>query len=970
MTKNKIPALLLIGATVMLMTKCTDATGSKPAAADYEALSANFKNPDPESGVNCWWWWLNGNVTKEAITKDLEAMKEKNFNGAMIFDAGGHNQRGNNPIPSGPLYGSKEWTELFVFALDEASRLGLDIGFNIQSGWNLGGPTVTPQHAAKQLTYAETQVEGGQTISLQLPQPPNHELYKDIAVLAFKAEEAATEKINHLNYKLSYHEMGGSAPDTRFLLNNAAPSRVAQKPTYKVKKEEVLDLSAKTNGEGLLEWDAPEGQWNVMRIGYTCTRADVSTSSEGWHGRVIDYLSKEAFEVYWNDVVEPVLAAAGGHVGTTLKYMETDSWECGGMNWTDSFAEEFKRYRNYDLTRYLPIIAGHLVDDMDASHAFLADFRKTLAHLVANNHYALFASYAHKYGMGIQPESAGPHAGPLDGIKNYGFSDIVMSEFWSPSPHRPTPGHRFFVKQAASAAHIYGKKIVGAESFTTIGPHWNDELWRDQKSSFDHEICSGVNRVYFHTFTCSPKEMGLPGQEYFAGTHVNPQVTWWNEAGAFIDYMHRTQYLVQEGKFVADVLYYYGDHVPNIFSNKQTDPAGALPGFDYDVTDETVLTRLKVKNGKIVVPGGITYRLLALPKHRTLSLEALKKVEAVLAQGGEVIGHKPEHMVSLKGGQKAQREFKRLADAIWGKDSIPEQGAKKYKKGAVAWGITAREYLLAQGVAPDVEIPANCDYIHYTIGDDTDLYFVCNQTEEEQTLEAVFRVGEKQPELWDPLTGEIRDAKAFRQFDGRTAVPLTLDPYGSVAILFNKPVAPDAPQNGAKANYPAYEPVQRLEGAWKVYFSPEYKGPGTVDFPALTDWTASKDARIKYYSGPAVYSKKFGFSPEPGDHRYVLELESVKDAGVAHVYINGTDKGTLWTKPFRTDVTAELKEGENSIEITVVNSWYNRVAGDELNPEGRLTQTNIVLKKDARDVPLEPSGLLGPVSIKKTTLLN
>ncbi|MBV5349546.1 glycoside hydrolase, partial [bacterium] len=341
---------------------------------------------------------------------------------------------------------------------------------------------------------------------------------------------------------------------------------------------DILNLTSKMDNEGNLSWETPEGEWSILRIGYTCTDSHVSTSSGDWQGNVLDYMSKDAFAFYWDDVVEPIFKASGDHVGTTLKFMETDSWECGGMNWTDNFPQEFKSYRGYDILNFLPLAAGYVIDDLNTSNAFLSDFRKTLGDLVAYNHYAVFQQYAHKYNMGILPESAGPHAGPMDGIKNYRFNDIVMSEFWSPSPHRPLPENRFFLKQASSAAHIYGKKIVGAESFTTIGPHWNDELWHDQKSSFDHEICSGLNRTYFHTFTCSPPEAGLPGQEYFAGTHVNPQVTWWKQSGAFIDYMHRTQSVVQNGKFVADVLLYYGDHVPNVFPYKHADPAGVMPG--------------------------------------------------------------------------------------------------------------------------------------------------------------------------------------------------------------------------------------------------------------------------------------------------------------------------------------------------------------------------------------------------------
>ena len=946
---------------------------------DYNYLKSHFQNPERFYGVNCWWWWLNGNVTKEAITKDLEAMKSKNFQGAMIFDAGGHNQRGNKDIPEGPLFGSKAWNELFVFALDEAKRLGLEIGFNIQSGWNLGGPCVTPQYAAKQLTFTEIKLSGGKLIKQQIQQPNTRkDLYKDIAVLAYPTSKASetNEAIEALDFKLGFHELGGSAPDCRSLLDNTPRQGVKKTPqtVYRINHGEVINLTAKMDKNGILNWDAPVGEWHVMRIGYTCTNSEVSTSSGNWKGNVLDYMSKEAFDYYWNTVVEPIFETAGTHVGETLKYMETDSWECGGMNWTDGFENEFRLYRGYDLLSYLPIVAGHVVDNIDISNAFLADFRKTLGELVCHNHYACFAEHAHHYNMGIQPESAGPHAGPMDGIKNYGFSDIVMSEFWSPSPHRPNPQDRYFLKQASSAAHIYGKKIIGAESFTTIGPHWNDELWSKQKPSFDHEICAGINRLYFHTFTCSPTEMGLPGQEYFAGTHINPQVTWWEKSGALIDYIRRVQMLVQNGKFVADVLYYYGDHVPNVFPFKEWDPAGAMPGFDYDVADETVFTQLKVKNRKIVVPGGITYQVLVLPDHRILSLTVLEKIKELLEQGAHVIGYKPEKMVSLVGGVSAQGHFKQLSDEIWG-TAHDVYGERAYGKGKVIWGVSAKEYLLSQNIPADFFVEGNnCktdyDYIHYTIGA-THVYFISNQTGEKQNIKAQFRLSGFQPELWDALSGQIRDAKAFEQTSEGTTVPLALEPYGSVFVIFNRIINKET-QGERLSNYPSYETVQEIAGPWIVNFDAQQGAPASVSFPELTDWTTNTNENIKYYSGSAVYTKTFivSFSKEK-DVSYFLQLENVKDVGIAVVRINGNDKGILWTKPFRVDISNELMDGENHMEIEIINSWYNRVVGDEMvSEEKKYTNTNIVLGHDFSGrpllhIPLEPSGLLGPVTIKK-----
>jgi hypothetical protein len=948
-------------------------------AINYTSLKENFQSPPHEYGVNCWWWWLNGNVNKAAITKDLEAMKSRNFQGAMIFDAGGHNQRGNKDIPQGPLFGSGEWNELFVFALDEAKRLGLQIGFNIQSGWNLGGPRVTPQYTAKQIVFSEIKISGNKTIITKLEQPgARNDYYRDIAVLAFPLREAnkTNEPITDLDLKLGYHELGGSAPDTRFLLNNDNPKRkvLQEQTTYLVQKEEIIELTSKMDNEGNLTWDAPQGEWSILRFGYTNTSSHVSTSSGDWQGNVLDYMSKEAFDFYWDDVVEPIFKAAGDHIGTTLKYMETDSWECGGMNWTDNFSEEFEHYRGYELTNYLPVAAGYVVNDVQTTNAFLADFRKTLGDLVAYNHYAVFADYAHKYNMGIQPESAGPHAGPMDGIKNYGFSDLVMSEFWSPSPHRPNPENRFFLKQASSAAHIYGKKIVGAESFTTIGPHWNDELWRDQKSSFDHEICAGLNRMYFHTFTSSPPEMGLPGQEYFAGTHVNPQVTWWEQSGAFIDYMHRTQSIVQNGKFIADVLYYYGDHVPNVFPFKHWDPAGAMPGFDYDVTDETIFLQLEMKDGKIVVPGGVEYRVLLLPDHKTLSMAVLEKLEKLLKQGATAIGNKPENLTSLVGGEKEQQQFSELANKIWGEENT-EKGTKKYGKGSVNWGVLAREYLLEEGIPADFNVLGNdsktdFDYIHYKISD-SDVYFVSNQTEERKTINCEFRVSGLQPELWDALTGEIHDAQAFSQKEGLTTVPLTLEPFGAIFVVFNTQIDKNE-QGTALRNYPDFSPIKNIDGEWTVNFKPEWGGPESVVFTELMDWTTHSNEGVKYYSGSAIYNKTINIDFElQNDKQYFLQLGNVKDVGIAVVKINGTEKGVLWTSPFRVEVSQQLQQGENTLEIEIVNSWYNRVAGDQTFPDKKqYTSTNIDLHHDFRGRPidnitLEPSGLLGPVTIEE-----
>jgi hypothetical protein len=566
--------------------------------------------------------------------------------------------------------------------------------------------------------------------------------------------------------------------------------------------------------------------------------------------------------------------------------------------------------------------------------------------------------------MGIQPECSGPHAAPLDGITNYKHSDIVMSEFWIPCPHRPRPENRFYIKQASSAAHIYGKQYVGAESFTSLRkPHWGVELWYDMKPHMDFEYCEGLNMIFFHTFTCSPREMGIPGQEYFAGTHVNPQVTWWDLSQPFMDYMNRIQTVVQRGTFVADVLYYYGDHVPNIAVHKGFNRAGALPGYDFDVTNEEILLKLKAIDGKVVVPSGLSYRVLVLPDHKVLSLAVLEKVQTLLKQGATVLGTKPERLVSLVGGESAQKKFHRTADRLWGSNPAAKD-RKKVGKGRLVWGQTSREFLQQDGIIPDFEVldvekQSDYQYIHYTI-DDADVYFVCNQTDQTQSVASAYRVSGKQPELWDPVTGHITIAGAFKQIDGRMIIPMEFDPYGSCLVFFRKSI-PSAKEGTERSNYPVLNVVKEIQGSWRVGFDPAWGGPASVEFKTLTDWKQHPTEAIKYYSGKTTYANTFELKPA-SSKRYWLQLNEVKDVGIAAVTLNDKDVGITWTKPFRVEITDALKAGRNKLQITVVNSWQNRLIGDRGKPQDqRYTKTNIKIRDDWK---LRKSGLLGPIEIR------
>lgn len=1084
-------------------------------------LEKNFRDPPPAAGIRCFWWWLNGNVDKEAVSRDLEEMKAKGYSGALIFDADGSGQRNNRRVPAGPTFAGPEWTELFVHACQEAERLGLELSLNIQSGWNLGGPRVTAEEASQHLIWSETKVEGPGKIERKLARPAGVRagFYRNVSVLAvllpsaekddamagkidWEIDVSSTQSTEHasrnavdgqvdtfwvsaegpspenpqwlmlklskpekvsklylrgrkgygprefeiqlsedgkefqtvtkgrledgealnaefeeqrarsarvlitsaydkgvsegkarnvqvaelflpdimaadnlgstfrpvkdLELKNASRELGMSAPDCRFLLETSPP--VPGEPA--ISSEQIIDISDKMEEDGMLRWDAPEGEWVILRFGHTPTGAHVSTHSAGWGGRVLDYMNPDSLINYWNRNIEPLIEAIGPLAGSAFRYTHTDSWEGGGMNWTPGFEATFKENRGYDPIPWLAVLAGYIVDSREASNAFLADFRKTIGDRVAA-HYALLAELSKQHGMGTHPECSGPHAGPMDGLKNYGRSELMMSEFWAPSPHRPRPSDRFFVKQAASAAHTYGGRLVGAEGFTTIGTHWNVVPWSALKPSFDHELCDGLNLLFHHTFTCSPKKMGLPGQEYFAGTHFNPQITCWEETPAFIDYLKRCQYLAQQGQFVADVLYYYGDHIPNIAGRKATDPAGALPGFDYDLlSEELLLGDLAFGDGQLELSSGMRYRILVLPDHRVLSLGALKKVDELVRAGATVLGPKPLRAVSLEGGERGKEQFRELADSLWGGTDGPSQkSVRKVGKGRVAWGMTAREFLLADGIPRDVAFKdqsANEDigWIHYRVNGG-DLYFLSNQSDEARQVTSIFRCSGKLPELWNAVDGAIREAGRFSFVNGRTEVPLAFDAYGSVFVFFREP-AHDGRHDGP--NVPRWKRVDSITGPWDVRFDPRWGGPrNPVQFEELKSWTACNDPGIQYYSGKASYRTQFDIAEKHIDreHPLAVELGKVGDLGIARVILNGQDLGVAWRPPFRVDITEAARAGENSLEVEVVNSWRNRLFRDARLPEAeRLTRTNIKVQNWRTAIwDLEPSGLFGPVTL-------
>lgn len=1086
-------------------------------------LDRGWADPPGIARTRCWWWWLNGNVTEAAIRRDLAEMKAKGFGGANIIDAGGADQRGNLAVPHGPDFASPEWRALFLAALEEADRQGLELGFNILSGWNMGGPSVTPEQAAKKLTWSEMEIAGGAAVDVVLPQPPARDgFYRDVAVVAFPlagqepAEPAgriaassaqstqpvelsadgdpatfwvsegtqekqgpAPERPQWLEVQFdrpvsadrvvvlgrpgygpkacrlevpdgpdafrtlaTFELVDGQAATATFPLTRcerfrlvmldafdsrfpASPRNVQvaewslqegdalrmprrdrterirdfeQKAYYRYpgaftateawhllqtdpetpgdaacRAEQVVDVSRFLTADGQLRWDAPPGRWKVLRFGYTITGAEVSTHSDGWAGLAIDYLDREPFEIYWRDIVAPILAEARPYCGRSLRYLHTDSWELGPVNWTPRMPEEFLQLRGYAMLPYLPVMANYIVENREVSTRFLNDLRRTLADLIARNNYLVFSEHAHALGLGIHPESGGPHAAPIDALMNLGIGDIPMGEFWARSEtHRVHDYQRFFVKQTSSAAHVYGRRLSLAEAFTTIGPQWERDP-QMLKPSFDRAACEGHNLTMWHTMDCSPAEMGLPGQAYFAGTHLNPQVTWWEQSRAFLGYLNRCQFLLQQGVPVSDVLHYYGENIPSFVRLKRDDPAGALPGYDYDVIDTTALVqRTQVDaRGRIVLPDGTEYRLLSLTPHNAVSLPTLQHIARLVEQGATLVGPRPTRQYSLTGYPQSDVEMAALADRLWGPagqepGNPDEVAARSVGRGRVVAGGSARAVLLAAGVPCDFTWSGGddqtlIDYVHRAT-DAAEIYFVANRNDRSETLDAAFRVTGRQPEIWDPVTGTQRDAAAFRQQGGCTIVPLEFTGEQSLFVVFRKPIAADAAGSGQR-NFPAYRPAATLEGAWTVRFDPRWGGPESVTFEKLVDWTRREEEGIRYYSGTAIYEKSFDLpaSLPAGQTPIVLDLGNLKN--LAEVSLNGQNLGVVWSRPYRIDISAAVRPAGNRLVITVVNLWPNRLIGDARLPaDQRRTRTNVT--KFTADTPLLPSGLLGPVTLQ------
>ena len=970
-------------------------TGYKPAAVAIEGVSVlslaevsrSFTAPPRNVRSSCYWWWFNGLVDKEGITRDLEEFHAKGMGEVLLVNSAGG--LGGAAFPQGARLFSDEWKELYRHAMSEAKRLDIAVGINLCSGWCMGGPWIKPEDSGRWYLQSELDVEGPRQFSGQLPlpgnragydkvfNPPGYKAYidlpleqldyRDTAVVAIpvKSEQAGRitgQRAATLDAKTNHRDASNfiMAVDVMKPLLDQWHNEPGDDP---VQLQEVIDLTGKMDKNGGLSWQVPPGKWKIIRTGHRMTGSRVSIAQPEGSGLSVDWFNRRGVELQFEHLGKMFIEEAA-KVGAKPKYFCDDSFEDGFPNWTENILDEFKKYRGYDATPYLPALSGYIIGDAAITDRFLNDYRKTLGDCMADEHYKRFADLCHEHGMLVQNEASGPSRSGtmcMDGLKNQGRSDLPMGEFWLGPHHedestltddkpygtsRLDKGQNKVTKMAATAGHVYGHNIISAEAFTSFR-HWLDYPG-SLKQALDRAYCEGINRIAIHTSTATRPRDGRPGYEYGAGTHFNPNVTWWEMAGPFFDYVGRCQYLLRSGRFCADVLFYNGDVTPNLVAQKHVDPSLGK-GYDYDVCNEEVLLdRLSCQGGKLMLPDGMSYEVLVLPDTTRMPLKVLKKIARLVEAGAAVTGPAPVEDSGLLDYPRCDEEIRALAGRLWG------------SKGGIIDGIPVREILARKKIRPDFEYTGDedtwLDFIHRTTPE-ADIYFITNRHGRMVRSDCSFRISGSSPQLWDPVHGKIKAKINYRQAGGRVVVPLKFEAFQSWFVVFPRSSSLAGPDS--RENFPEQRLLQELTGAWDVAFDPQWGEPDHVVFGRLQDWSLSDDPRIRYYSGKAVYTKEFNFKAVAGAAVF-LDLGAVKN--IARVAVNGKDLGIVWTAPWQIDISSALRGGSNQLRIEVINLWPNRLIGDAgLPAEKRLTYTNIAFKSDA---PLLSSGLLGPVTLK------
>jgi hypothetical protein len=1139
-------------------------------------LERDFARPPDSARPWVYWMWMDGNTSREGLTADLEAMQRAGIGGVIIMEV-------DVGIQKGPVrFMSPEWRHNFKHVVAEAERLGLQITLNAGPGWTgSGGPWVKPEQSMQHIVVSAVEVSGPTNFDVLLPRPTprkpyfgtgglppellkaQNNFYRDVAVLAFPTP-LGNERIADIDHKALYvRDPFSSMPGVKPFIPAAADFPVSPEGTT-IASGQILDLTDHLCTDGRLTWTAPAGKWTILRFGRTSTGANTRPAPAPGLGLECDKFDKAALDAHFDEFVGALLREIGPSkrrdVGWTSLHI--DSWEMGAQNWTAAFREEFRRRRGYDSLRYLPAVTGRIVDSREISERFLWDLRQTAQELVLENHAQHLKELAHRHGLGlsIEPYDMNPTADLNLGA----VADVPMCEFWANCFES-----WYSCFEATSIAHTGGRRVVAAESFTSD----DKERWFFHPGSLkalgDWAFCAGVNRIVFHRYAHQPWLDRWPGMTMGPyGVHWERTQTWWDMAGDYHRYLARCQVLLRQGQAVADILYLTPEGAPHAFRP----PASAVRGnppdhreYNFDAcSPDTLRGRATVKRGRIVFPGGTSYRLLALPDVDTMTPALLRKVKKLAQAGATVVGLPPRKSPSLANYPQCDAEVQNLARGIWGGLGVPALagsspqrpeggttsrerplgkgrvvlngelpkhaeatalpveplkaakwiwfqegnpasaaplGRRHFRRALVlpeskiesacvaltadnaftlwvngrkvgvgdnftqaqefdlapllrpgtnvlavtaensgeqanpagliaslrirlrggetmelnsdaSWRASASakgdwqtsgasdagwsaamelgpfgmspwarpgraetlpeiypDYeklaalLRADDVPPDFESDGPLRYTHRRDGD-TDIYFVANRSAESCAATAGFRVVGKVPELWYPLTGEIRRAQVWEERNGQTFVPLKLDIHDSLFVVFRKSAKAPSVRTTCR-NWDELKTIAEVGGPWEVRFQPGRGAPKELTFDTLVDWSKHADAGVKLFSGVAAYRKVFDWKPpksEIGNRKSEIFLDLGRVEVMARVKVNGKDVGTVWKPPFRVDVTAALRPGENQLEVAVANLWPNRLIGDAgLPKEQRIAWTT--WNPFTKDTELVASGLLGPVTL-------
>jgi len=1064
-------------------------------------MYSGFQSPPDSIQTSVYWYWISGNISREGVIRDLEAMKRAGINRAFIGNVGiEETQKGKVRMFT------PEWWDVLHAALKTATRLHIDIGMFNSPGWSgAGGPWVKPDQAMRYLVSSETVVHGPGGCNAALPVPASD--FQDVRVIAYPRpgqyeasifslrpavvavpalsaadslsclidgmentemhlpdghegdslavdvsvespytvrslvllpgrrsmriegaievkEAGGYRKIREFDLDRSndalnvgfipygplavslpatsgrtfrivfYHWTKGSGIREMKLSASPVVGSYIEKTLGKmhptphpfwsayqwpvepeagdtglvIDADKVVDISSYMDKQGVLRWNVPVGDWVILRTGMTPTKVVNGPAPPEGTGLQGDKMSKERVAENFDAFIGEVLRRIPEEDRRSFKVVVEDSYEVGGQNWTDGMITAFSRRYGYDPTPYIPVMMGHVVGSEDRSDRFLWDLRRFIADKVAYDYVGGLREASHRHGLTTWLENYGHWGFPGEFLQYGGQSDEIGGEFWSEGDLGDIEN-----RAASSSAHIYGKNKVSAESFTAGGGTYA-RYPALLKPRGDRFFTEGINNTLLHVFISQPDDR-MPGINTWFGTEFNRHNTWFDQLDVFTTYLKRCNFMLRQGRYVADVAYFIGEDAPKMTGVR--DPE--LPkGYSYDyINAEVIEKRLSIRDGRWMLPDGLSYKVLVLPKLKTMRPELLRRLDELVRQGGVLLGPAPERSPSLEDYGKADAEVRKLAGLMWGDlDGATVGTAGKQEggnvrmvgKGKVVYGVGLREVLDMEKLSPDCAITGSDSvlFLHRTGGAE-DIYFISNQTDHKVIVDAAFRVKGKAPEFWDPLLGKVRELPAFKQEGEVTRVPLELERYGSYFVVFKPGAAKGADGGVVKGNFPDAKIVAEVKGPWTVRFDTAFRGPAaSVMFDELVDWAMSKDTAVKYFSGKAVYKNTFrltgnvgGRLTKTGESLY-LDLGMVRD--MAKVRVNGVYVGGAWTPPYVVDISAAVKKGVNVVEVEVVNTWVNRLIGDSRLPEGeRKTWMNVNPFKP--DSELESSGLLGPVRV-------